>query len=178
MELLNLITNEVNQNGYHFNKLTKNKIGILYIAPVNIVPDDCLACDGYILKISDYKKLYFAIGNNFNTGTENSDEFRVPDYNITKRFLQPGDNVGEQIAAGLPNITGGWNNVGVEPGYNSSSGAFYHNNISGTFFYHASGRGGNIGGFYFNASRSSSIYGSSSTVQPPSQIVHVCIKYK
>ena len=55
MELLNLLTNEINQNNYHFNKLTRNKIGILYIAPVNMIPEDCLACDGYVLKISDYK---------------------------------------------------------------------------------------------------------------------------
>lgn len=102
MELLTLITNEVNQNGYHFNKLTKNKIGILYIAPVNMIPEDCLACDGYVLKISDYKKLYSAIGNYFNTGSEQPDEFRIPDYNITKRFLQPSQNVGILIEAGLP----------------------------------------------------------------------------
>jgi len=178
MKLINLITNEINQNGYHFNKLTKNKIGILYIAPVNFVPDDCLSCDGYVLKIIDYKKLHSVIGTAFNTGEESEDEFRIPDYNVTKRFLQPGTKVGSQIAAGLPNITGGWNNVGAEPGYNSTSGAFYGNNIGGTFFYHASGRGGNIGGFYFNASRSSSVYGKSSTVQPSSQIVHLCIKYK
>ena len=178
MEILSLLTNEINQNGYNFNLLTKNKIGFLYIAPVNVVPDDCLACDGYVLKITDYRKLHAVIGTTFNTGSEASDEFRIPEYNITGRFLPPGANVGSQIAAGLPNITGGWNNVGVEPGYNYSSGAFYNNNTGGNFFYHASGRGGSIGGFYFNASRSSSIYGKSSTVQPPSQIVHVCIKYK
>lgn len=55
MEILNLFTNEINQNGYNFNVLTKNKIGFLYTASVNIVPEDCLACDGYILKIEDYK---------------------------------------------------------------------------------------------------------------------------
>ncbi|MBQ2611252.1 tail fiber protein, partial [bacterium] len=93
MNIKDLITNEINQNGYHFNKLTKNKIGILYFAPVNIVPDDCLACDGYVLKIVDYKKLYSAIGNKFNNGSENSDEFRIPDYNIPGRFLQPNKNV-------------------------------------------------------------------------------------
>ena len=30
----------------------------------------------------------------------------------------------------------------------------------------------------FNASYSNSIYGNSTTVQPPTQIVHICIKYK
>ena len=37
--------------------------------------------------------------------SEKSDEFRIPDYNITKRFLQPGDNVGALIEAGLPTHT-------------------------------------------------------------------------
>lgn len=64
MEILSLFTNEINQNGYNFNLLTKNKIGFLYIAPVNIVPEDCLACDGYVLRIEDYKKLYSVIGKN------------------------------------------------------------------------------------------------------------------
>ncbi len=178
MKIINLKTNEVNQNGYNFNLLTKNKIGFLYTAPVNIVPEDCLSCDGYILKIEDYKKLYTVIGTIFNTGDEAEDEFRIPDYNISGRFLQPGINSGNLISAGLPNITGGWNNVGVEPGAVSATGAITNNPVGGTFFYHASGRGGNVGGFYLNASRSSSIYGKSTTVQPSSQIVHICIKYK
>ena len=79
MEILSLFTNEINQNGYNFNLLTKNKIGFLYTAPVNIVPEDCLSCDGYILKIEDYKKLYTVIGTIFNTGDEAEDEFRIPD---------------------------------------------------------------------------------------------------
>ena len=102
MEIINLVTNEVNQNDYHFNKFTQDKIGILYIAPINIVPYDCLACDGYVLKIIDYKKLYSVIGTFFNQGTEESDEFRIPDYNISKRFLQPGKDVGTIYNAGLP----------------------------------------------------------------------------
>lgn len=178
MKILSLNTNEINQNGYNLNKLTRDKIGFIFTAPIKIIPEDCLACDGYVLKIDDYQKLYSVIGKTFNTGNEAENEFRIPDYNITKRFLQPGTNVGVQIAAGLPNITGGWNNVGVEPGAISATGAFYNNPVSGTFFYHASGRGGNVGGFYLNASRSSSIYGKSSTVQPPSHTVHLCIKYK
>ena len=54
MKIISLNTNEINQNGYHFNKLTRNKIGFIYTAPIKIVPDDCLACDGYVLKIEDY----------------------------------------------------------------------------------------------------------------------------
>lgn len=175
MEILNLLANEVNQNGYHFNKFTKNKIGILYIAPVNIVPDDCLACDGYVLKIVDYKKLYSVIGTKFNSGSESSDEFRIPDYNITGRFLQPGENVGTQIAAGLPNITGTLMDTDIY-GSPIRTGCFYAYGNKGS----AEGGGSSSNRAYtgFNAARCSSIYGNSSTVQPPSQIVHICIKYK
>ena len=69
-KLINLITNDLNQNDYHFNKFSSNQIGILYILPVDIIPEDCLSCDGYILKINDYNKLYSVIGNKFNTGEE------------------------------------------------------------------------------------------------------------
>ena len=150
MKILTLNTNEINQNGYHINKLTRNKIGFIYIAPANLIPDDCLACDGYVLKISDYKKLYSAIGKTYNTGVENDDEFRIPDYNISGRFLQPGTNIGTLVAAGLPQHT--------HSGTSSSNGAHTHTITVG------------------NASNS--IYKESSSVQPPSQLVHICIKYK
>ena len=219
MKLLSLNTNEINQNGYHINKLTRNKIGFIYIAPANIIPDDCLACDGYVLKISDYKKLYSAIGKTYNTGVENDDEFRIPDYNITGRFLQPGTKIGTQIAAGLPQHT--------HSGTTSSNGAHTHTrgtmditgNIGSTFRAlttlangafalnndtapdYGVGGGNTFNGktASFQASRtwtgstssngahthtmttgnaSNGTYGKSSTVQPPSQIVHLCIKYK
>lgn len=172
MEILSLFTNEINQNGYNFNLLTKNKIGFLHIAPVNIVPEDCLACDGYALKIEDYKKLYSVIGTTFNTGDEAPDEFRIPDYNITKRFLQPGKNTGIQVSAGLPNITGG--NTIVSPYRSTPYGAFAK--TTGSQNIHGGGEWYSVSNF--DASRSSDIYGNSSTVQPQSQIVHICIKYK
>lgn len=171
-------TPQLNQNGYHKNIFTKERIGTLFIYPIDFTPEDCLACDGYSLLIEDYLELYKIIGTKFNQPNDDARTFRVPDYNISKRFLQPGDGAGSSIEAGLPNITGGWNNVGAEPGYNNASGAIYGNNIGGTFFYHANGRGGSMGGFYLNASISSAIYGKSNTVQPPSQIVHIVIKYK
>lgn len=218
MEILTLNSNEINQNGYHINKLTRNKIGFIYIAPANIIPDDCLACDGYVLKISDYKKLYSAIGKTYNTGVENDDEFRIPDYNITGRFLQPGTNIGTQVAAGLPQHT--------HSGTTSSNGAHTHSRgtmdikgtvgcitdiapyVTGVFTYSSSGSNNNVldtastssrGTLSFTASKnwtgatssngahthtmttgnsSEGTYGKSTTVQPPSQIVHLCIKYK
>ena len=211
MEILTLNSNEINQNGYHINKLTRNKIGFIYIAPANIIPDDCLACDGYVLKISDYKKLYSAIGKTYNTGVENDDEFRIPDYNITGRFLQPGTNIGTQVAAGLPQHT--------HSGTTSSNGAHTHTAQSAGAHTHTYNQGNKSEGLsatgnyasgddYTNTvwktlatgsagahthtttsngahthtmttgNASNGTYGKSSTVQPPSQIVHLCIKYK
>ena len=166
MELLTLNTNEINQNGYHFNKLTRNKIGFIYTAPIKIVPDDCLACDGYVLKIDDYKKLYSVIGSTFNNGEEAEDEFRIPDYNISKRFLQPGSSAGTKIAAGLPDHT-----HTVVAVYWDSSGIIEE------------GRGNPDYGHQktlttSKASANNSIYGNSTTVQPPSQLVHICIRYR
>ena len=175
MELITLSTNEINQNGYHLNKLTRNKIGFIYTAPIKIVPDDCLACDGYVLKIADYKKLYSVIGKSFNTGTEAEDEFRLPDYNVTKRFLQPSQDVGNQIDAGLPNITGSTKYILYKNSF-TSSGAFKLGEKGVTNDLNTGGS--NSYTLNFDASASNSIYGKSSTVQPASHTVHLCIKYK
>ena len=46
MEILNLETKEINQNGYHKTILTRDKIGALFTFPNGHVPEDCLACAG------------------------------------------------------------------------------------------------------------------------------------
>jgi hypothetical protein len=82
-----------------------------------------------------------------------------------------GSNANTTIAAGLPNITGrigglSWDNQDAKDGMN---GAFYWGN--------AEVRGGGEGAAdrygYFDASRSNSIYGKSTTVQPPAYRVNV-----
>ena len=223
MEILSLNTKEINQNGYHFNRLTKNKIGMIFTAPVDYVPDDCLACDGYVLKIADYKKLYSIIKTKFNDGTGANDEFRIPDYNITKLFLQAGSGAGTKIAAGLPQHThsgttssngehthtrGTMDIIGhtcisaSENRVPASSGALFNKTISSTTSYSIDTFDSKIATTHavgFQASKnwtgattsngahthtmttgnaSSTTYGASATVQPPSQIVHLCIKYK
>lgn len=169
-----LKTSQLNQNGYNRNKLTLENIGALIVYPINHTPDNCLSCDGYALKKVDYEELYSIIGNEFNSGNEPNDEFRIPDYNLTERFLQPSSFVAQKKEAGLPNITG-------------SFSCRTTNNISGCFTstYNYNGQaywgGVNNDAYYvktFNASLSSSIYGNSTTVQPSAQTVHLCIKYK
>lgn len=105
MEISNLKTQRINQNDYHKNIFTRNKIGALYTFPKRFTPEDCLSCDGYVLKIIDFSELYEIIGTTFNSGTEADDEFRIPDYNLTGRFLQPGNkNLGTTKNAGIPSI--------------------------------------------------------------------------
>ena len=174
MEILGLKTNLLNQNNYTSNKLTPEFIGSLVTYPINYTHPKCLPCDGYVLKIADYEPLYSVIGTQFNDGTEAEDEFRIPDYNISKRFLQPGSNAGVKIEAGLPNITGSFG-IGDSSG-TTTSGVFY--TIASTRWNEGGGKAGSNPNVGFNASRSSSIYGKSSTVQPPSQLVHICIRYK
>lgn len=75
-------------------------------------------------------------------------------------------SIGDLTEAGLPNITGKMGGNTVWTSY-TPSGVFYYNGSTG------SNAAGNSGGGgeqvqYFDASRSSSIYGNSSTVQPQS----------
>jgi hypothetical protein len=70
--------------------------------------------------------------------------------------------VGGYIDAGLPNITGG---IGLSTTQMSSSGAFTHWQSGGAQGWDGWNNYGNRG-FNFDASRSSSVYGNSDTVQP------------
>ena len=141
------------------------------------------------MKIDDYKKLYSIIGTDFNKGNELEDEFRIPDYNITKIFLQAGINAGQKIPAGLPRHT-----------HNAtcSSDGLHTHVYTDYFASFQQGHGGDYPLVSSNnqhtdrttssegehthiitiADASDTIYGASSTVQPPSQIVQLCIKYK
>lgn len=77
-----------------------------------------------------------------------------------------GSNANTTIAAGLPNITG--THGGADSNGTSVSGAFYNNGGSSSGDGH--GAGWSVG---FDASRSNSIYGNSTTVQPPAYRVNV-----
>lgn len=102
----------------------------------------------------------------------------VPDYR--NRFLEGSGAAGTVLEAGLPNITGtfGQDDYVGYPGYSSKkfSGAFYSKGyISGGL----SKDGGVFNGLYLtniDASRCSSIYGNSTTVQPPAVTVKYFIK--
>jgi hypothetical protein len=82
-------------------------------------------------------------------------------------------NIGQSLAAGLPNIEGrAWNIGGKST--TDYSGALYAETLSGLAIPSGTGAGG--GWVDFDASRSNPIYGNSDTVQPPAIRVSRCIQ--
>ena len=76
---------------------------------------------------------------------------------------------GSTVEAGLPNITGKFGGYGVEN--STASGAFSVSKSSGG---QHSGSGATASPTWtFNASKSNSVYGKSSTVQPPAYLVNI-----
>lgn len=192
MEISNLKTQRINQNDYHKNIFTRNKIGALYTFPKRFTPEDCLSCDGYVLKIIDFSELYEIIGTTFNSGTEADDEFRIPDYNLTGKFLQPGNkNLGTTKNAGIPSIK-----LALRVDAKTKVDTYYGGKYLSS--YGTDDYGGVMTALTDGSDEpmrlmtdatalkyragdlilDSNIYGKSTTVQPPSQIVHICIKYK
>lgn len=88
----------------------------------------------------------------------------------------PAVTAGNYKEPGLPNITGDTAiGVGYKSGTNTNpSGAFYKSDVGGKSMY---GWDDYMGSARFDASRSNSIYGSSSTVQPESLTLCFYIKY-
>lgn len=99
---------------------------------------------------------------------------RLP--SVTQGTLWGADstNIGQSLAAGLPNITGNLNNY-VAKGA-TSTGAFKATSPSTSTFVYDIGANGYYCNASLDASRSNSIYGNSNTVQPPAIRVSWCIQ--
>ena len=149
-------------------KISVIPIGTVIAFAGNGSPSDdgtWLECNG--ASCAAYPKLVSVLGKS-----------TLPDYR--NRFLEGSEGAGTVIEAGLPNITGTFGQddyVGC-PNYSSKkfSGAFYS---KGYISRGLSKDGGVSNGLYLtniDASRCSSIYGNSSTVQPPAVTVKYFIK--
>lgn len=128
-----------------------------------------LLCHGSAVSRTTYANLFALIGTAFGEG-DGSTTFNLPDFR-DKTLWGANGNLMSILAAGLPGITGAL-----------SIGALCQN-ASGSIKTQASSvlRAGtdksNSAGFTFDASRSSTIYGNSTTVQPPAIAVNIFIKY-
>ena len=134
-------------------------------------PVGFLVCNGGAISRTTYSQLFAVIGTTYGSG-DGSTTFNLP--NLTDRFLQGSTSVGTVKNAGLPNITGQVNDI-VYYSYGISSGS-----LTVTAGQPANIGSGNLSGYgvlEIYASRSSSIYGNSTTVQPPALTCLICIKY-
>ena len=124
-----------------------------------------------------YAALFTAIGTTYGAG-DGSTTFVLP--NLTDKFIEGSTIAGTIKAAGLPNITGGDNaNICAvksdkTASYTSSGALAVGSSYSTTVAQDSS----SVRGFqklYFDASHSNSIYGKSTTVQPPALTMQYAI---
>ena len=135
-------------------------------------PDGFLVCNGGEISRTTYSNLFAVIGTTYGSG-DGSTTFNLP--NLTDRFLQGSSTSGTVKNAGLPNITGN-TELHYRYGVGNATGAFLMEDGGGGVQQFESSNTG-CSWTVFNASRSNSIYGNSSTVQPPALTCLICIKY-
>ena len=144
-------------------------------------PSGYVLCNGAAVSRTTYAALFAVIGTTYGAGN-GSTTFNLPNY--TDKFLQGHTTAGTSKSAGLPNITGftasfPWTAENHGAWTQSSGGTA---GPTGAFYTGGWARSGKKDGregqsTYFDASRSNSIYGGSTTVQPPAVTVRFCIKY-
>lgn len=129
---------------------------------------------GYLLEESAWQAKATANGGNvpFYSKGDGSTTFRVPALQCWVRGAGSMSDVGGYLAAGLPNITGGLNNE-IKPLLNEYStahndGALYTEKYTNNASFPTGSHVSQI--LKFDASKSNSIYGNSTTVQPPSLV--------
>lgn len=135
-----------------------------------IAPYGWLVEDGSTLQIATYPDLFKTIGTTY--GGDGITTFNLP--NSIGKYIRGGlaDEVGIEVEAGLPNITGRFD------------ARVLNTDTLGAFQINGGGSSGNGAGsanisdahINFDASRSSDIYGKSNTVTPPTLVALPCIK--
>lgn len=144
-------------------------------------PTGWLLCDGSAVSRTDYADLYAVIGDTYGAG-DGSSTFNLP--NLVDKFVQGSATAGTEKQAGLPNITGriairgnaSQSNVGSV----STGGDALEVTESTSLTNSGAGSGSgttNSRWVSLNASYSNSIYGNSTTVQPPALTMCYIIKY-
>lgn len=175
----------------YLQKLTDEKIQYIYnnMIPTGIVqafagtttPQGWLLCDGSAVSRTDYADLYAVIGDTYGAG-DGSTTFNLPD--LVDKFVEGSATAGTEKTAGLPNLEGNFDVRGLQAGGNDYS---IVNNPTGMITLTSASSGmvsasitGSSGGTKFvkiNASTYNSIYGNSTTVQPPAVTMRYIIKY-
>lgn len=150
-------------------KTSRNPIGQPQITLSNTLEDNEIWLEGATVSRTTYAELFKIYGTTYGTG-DGSTTFLLP--NFKNRAIW-GYNEFGYIEAGLPNITGTFRGIN----YGDASGAFTLQS-SNYGYANFNSRNGDVTKWTFDASRSSSIYNKSSTVQPPAIKVRVKTRYK
>jgi hypothetical protein len=146
-------------------------VGTIIWSGAATVPAGYLLCNGSAVGRTTYPELFAAIGTTFGPG-DGSTTFNLP--NLIGKFIEGANAAGTVKAAGLPNIEGTLCWVGCQT-LTSFRGAIYATGQDTPGYSH-SGSGYTSQEVGFDASRSSAIYGNSTTVQPPAVTALPCIK--
>ena len=146
-----------------------NPVGTIIAVAYTGVPEGYMHCNGAAVNRTTYVNLFNKIGTTYGAG-DGSTTFNLP--NTVARFLEGGIGAGAYYEAGLPNITGN-----ISTFKSSISGAFVGSNNTSRYDGWNDNEDEYAVSTSFDASRSNSIYGASTTVQPPAMTVIYCIKY-
>ncbi len=142
-----------------------------------IIPAGWLLCDGREVNRADYHMLFQVIGTMYGAGNGVS-TFTLPRL-TDNRFLEGAPTAGTAKEAGLPNITGAFVPHGVNLGtsINAVYGAFAGSLLPNAYHVNEPTAGSqSYNSVDFDASRSSSVYGNASTVQPRALTVMYIIR--
>lgn len=163
-----------------------NRVGDIVFRPV--LHDGYIKANGATVTASEYPRLLkFAQDNNLlvDSNAWNSDKskyvydssadtLKVPD--AQGRVLQGTADTVKSVEAGLPNLYGEYHYNGLSTGL-TTSGVFSNINSDATANIPLGSNTGVYVNLKFDASKSNSIYGTSSTVQPPALALIPQIKY-
>ena len=154
-------------------------------------PEGWLVCNGASVSTPLYAALFAAIGKTFTPRLISTDpDVENPEYSDPTVFLLPNlmgkvpwgsTQIGTEMKAGLPNITGEATYLQTDGSDQSSypdRGCLFWNKYNHDWKTITINQGPAKRDLLFNASRSNSIYGKSSTVQPPALCLLPCIRYE
>lgn len=140
----------------------------------NILGENEIWLEGAEVSRETYAQLFEIYGTTYGEG-DGSTTFNLPDFR--NRTLWGAEDFG-YIEAGLPNITGSFQKDQIQlQNFNEAVGCISSVSSLQLFYTSAGSARHEISRVNIDASRSSSIYGNSTTVQPPSVKVRVKTRY-
>lgn len=158
---------------------TSLPLGTIIWSADSTVPEGYLLCDGSAVNRTTYASLFNIIGTTYGAGNGTT-TFNLP--NLIDKFIEGSATAGTSKAAGLPNVTA---NLGFLPanlsvsGGTSTTGALHWNNVTDTLTAYATDANAKTTYGYdagLDLSQGNSIYGNSTTVQPPAVTMRPYIK--